>query len=235
MLPSPLNGAECERLNEILLAFRNAHAMNLEAVDGFFAALICSPETVLPREYLPEIWGGEATEPTWKNEEELQDFLDLLMRHWNSIASTLASGGVYLPFLVEGADGVAHGNDWAQGFMRGMALHEENWRELFRDEDKFGMLLPILILFHEHDDDPEMRSYKEPVSAELREKLIVGAAASVTMVYRHFAASRRTSAQASTMTSSSCRRPEPKIGRNEPCPCGSGKKYKRCCGSSTIQ
>ena len=25
------------------------------------------------------------------------------------------------------------------------------------------------------------------------------------------------------------RRPEPKIGRNEPCPCGSGKKYKQCC------
>ncbi|MDY3365198.1 MAG: SEC-C metal-binding domain-containing protein [Prevotella sp.] len=23
-----------------------------------------------------------------------------------------------------------------------------------------------------------------------------------------------------------------KIGRNEPCPCGSGKKYKKCCGSS---
>ncbi len=25
-------------------------------------------------------------------------------------------------------------------------------------------------------------------------------------------------------------RREPKIGRNAPCPCGSGKKYKRCCG-----
>jgi hypothetical protein len=25
-------------------------------------------------------------------------------------------------------------------------------------------------------------------------------------------------------------RAEPKIGRNEPCPCGSGKKYKKCCG-----
>ncbi|HBF88607.1 MAG TPA: hypothetical protein DDX39_08200 [Bacteroidales bacterium] len=22
---------------------------------------------------------------------------------------------------------------------------------------------------------------------------------------------------------------EPKVGRNEPCPCGSGKKYKKCC------
>lgn len=25
-------------------------------------------------------------------------------------------------------------------------------------------------------------------------------------------------------------RTEPKIGRNDPCPCGSGKKYKKCCG-----
>jgi uncharacterized protein YecA (UPF0149 family) len=24
-------------------------------------------------------------------------------------------------------------------------------------------------------------------------------------------------------------RPSPKVGRNDPCPCGSGKKYKRCC------
>ena len=26
------------------------------------------------------------------------------------------------------------------------------------------------------------------------------------------------------------RRKERKVGRNEPCPCGSGKKYKKCCG-----
>ena len=24
----------------------------------------------------------------------------------------------------------------------------------------------------------------------------------------------------------------PKIGRNDPCPCGSGKKYKNCCGKN---
>jgi preprotein translocase subunit SecA len=23
----------------------------------------------------------------------------------------------------------------------------------------------------------------------------------------------------------------PKVGRNDPCPCGSGKKYKKCCGA----
>jgi preprotein translocase subunit SecA len=26
-------------------------------------------------------------------------------------------------------------------------------------------------------------------------------------------------------------RENPKIGRNDPCPCGSGKKYKKCCGN----
>ncbi|MHC4917282.1 MAG: SEC-C metal-binding domain-containing protein [Planctomycetota bacterium] len=28
------------------------------------------------------------------------------------------------------------------------------------------------------------------------------------------------------------RRDQPKVGRNSPCPCGSGKKYKKCCGRS---
>ncbi len=28
------------------------------------------------------------------------------------------------------------------------------------------------------------------------------------------------------------RRDVPKVGRNDPCPCGSGKKYKKCCGKT---
>jgi len=34
-----------------------------------------------------------------------------------------------------------------------------------------------------------------------------------------------------TPASQTVRREEKKIGRNDPCPCGSGKKYKRCCGA----
>jgi preprotein translocase subunit SecA len=29
------------------------------------------------------------------------------------------------------------------------------------------------------------------------------------------------------------RRQQPKVGRNDPCPCGSGKKYKKCCGAAS--
>ena len=34
----------------------------------------------------------------------------------------------------------------------------------------------------------------------------------------------------STFPSRTQRREKAKIGRNDPCPCGSGKKYKKCCG-----
>ncbi len=176
MLSSSLSEAEYKRLEAMLRRFQNERAMNLEEVDGFFAALLCAPVLVPPSGYLPEIWGGEH-EPAWKSTEELQGFVDLLMRHWNSVASTFESGAAFKPRLLKQADGLVHGNDWARGFMRGVALGEDDWREFFRDEANFGLMIPILALFHEHDEDTEMRPYTEPISAELREKLIAGLSA----------------------------------------------------------
>ena len=54
--------------------------------------------------------------------EEAQDILDLVTRHWNTIAGTLYKGRVYFPFLLEDEHGQAQGNDWAKGFLRGMGL-----------------------------------------------------------------------------------------------------------------
>ena len=36
--------------------------MNVEELDGFFAALIAGPETVMPSEYYPEVFGGEMSD-----------------------------------------------------------------------------------------------------------------------------------------------------------------------------
>jgi hypothetical protein len=36
---------------------------------------------------------------------------------------------------------------------------------------------------------------------------------------------------ASEYAAAPIRRSAPKVGRNEPCPCGSGKKFKKCCGA----
>jgi uncharacterized protein YecA (UPF0149 family) len=54
----PLTDAELDKLDDILKRFGDKRAMNLETLDGFFAALICGPDDVPPSEYFPEIWGG---------------------------------------------------------------------------------------------------------------------------------------------------------------------------------
>ncbi|MGA2646864.1 MAG: UPF0149 family protein [Candidatus Sulfotelmatobacter sp.] len=35
-----------------------------------------------------------------------------------------------MPLLLEDEDGVAHGNDWARGFMRGMHMRHDGWAGL---------------------------------------------------------------------------------------------------------
>ena len=234
MKPQPLTDAEFERLSGVLRRFDNQRPMNLEQLDGFFAALICGPVNVPPSEYLPVILGDEMVlEDTFNAQPVLQDFLSLIMRHWNVIADTLQSGEVFVPLLLQDENEVSHANDWANGFLRGMDLRKSEWAILLNDEEHGGWLVPILALAHEHDPDPEMRPYKEPISAEAREKLIVGAAAGVTGIYRHFKTQRLVENQLFGNTAT-VRRGAPKIGRNDPCPCGSGKKFKHCCGRTTL-
>jgi uncharacterized protein len=87
----------------------------------------------------------------------------------------------------------------------------------------------MMMLRHEHDEDPEMRP--EPISPEQREDMIAHMAAGLLQAYQYFRSHRQ--------VKPSVHRSEPwrtaaKVGRNEMCPCNSGKKYKKCCGGATV-
>jgi uncharacterized protein len=225
---------DLEVLGEMLDQFEDEETMDLEELDGFFAALACCPVMVLPSEFIPVILGREiAEEPALSNEEALGLFLDLVGHHWNQVIEAFATDDFFEPLLLEDEDGKAYGNNWAIGFMRGIALREEAWREIFKDEDKFAWLIPILALVHENDPDPEMRTYKEPMTEERREHLLIGVSAMVTHIYRYFAP-ERASAAIATGPEPATRRTARKMGRNDPCYCGSGKKYKKCCGAIKV-
>jgi uncharacterized protein len=229
-----LTDAELDRLAHLLKHCGSKRAMNLEMLDGFLAALICSPEKrAAERVSLPEIWGSDETnEPIFESNSVLQELLSLIGRHWNVTGHILQSGEVFLPLLLNDEYGVAHANNWASGFVRGMGMRP-NWLALMEDQQHGGSLIPILALAHEHDPDPEMSPYKEPIQAELREKLIIGIATGVTAIYRYFAAERKV--QAKIIGSAKFFRPGArKVGRNEACPCGSGRKFKHCCGRVTF-
>jgi uncharacterized protein len=181
--PTPLTEEEFDRLSSMLEPFGDRRSMNLEQLDGFLAALICGPEIVPPSEYLPVIWGDNIL---LEGTSTVADFLSLVMRHWNTIVGTLRAGDIRQPLLLADERGVVHANDWAKGFVRGMEFNRADWADLLDDEEHGGSLIPILALTHEHDPDPEMRPYSEPMSEERRERLTEGAAAGVIGIYRYF-------------------------------------------------
>jgi uncharacterized protein len=222
----PLNDAELDRLGDLLENRGGDKTMNLEQLDGFFAALVVGPETVMPSEYLPEVFGGEMSNgPGFASRDEANEFFGLMMQHWNTIADTLFKDDVHLPLLLEDEHGFASGNDWANGFMRGMKTRSGGWSKLVNDEENGGCLIPMMMLAHEHDEDPKMRP--GPISPEKREEVISLMTAGLVNAYRYFRAAREAHGQDTVPIEP--RRGTPKIGRNEPCPCGSGKKYKKCC------
>jgi uncharacterized protein len=222
----PLSRAELDRLGDFLDGCKGGKAMNVGELDGFFAALIAGPEVVMPSEYNREVFGGEMSDTCeFASLDEVKEILGLLMRHWNTIAGTLLKGEGYMPLLLKDQNGVAHGNDWARGFMRGMNMRPDSWAELVNEEEHGGCLVPMFMLYHEHDEDPKMRPKR--ITPEQREKAILHMAAGVVGAYRYFREQRQADAGADFPQRGSS---TSKVGRNEPCPCGSGKKYKKCCG-----
>jgi uncharacterized protein len=135
---------------------------------------------------------------------------------------------VHVPLVFQVETGAVPGREWARGFMQGVELARSGWNELFGNNEE-GHLITIPLVAGEID--PEWP--RETITAEKGEELIGWMGAGLARSYRHFVRQRREDARHGGMQSDPLRRTAPKVGRNEPCPCGSGKKFKRCCGNSS--
>ncbi|MGH1351082.1 MAG: UPF0149 family protein [Methyloligellaceae bacterium] len=217
----PMADEGYDRLEELLDA--NC-VMNLEMLDGFFAALIAGPRCGVPSDYLPEVWGGGKTfENAFESQDDLREFIELVLRHWNSTAEILENEKIFAPLLKEDLE-VADAHDWASGFMHGIKMHSDEWKPFLDDDEKAGPMVPIFNLFHQYSTIPSMKPFVEAAAPEKRMNLIVNAAAGVMQIKRHFSKKKEITTPEGTF-----RRQEPKVGRNDPCPCGSGLKLKKCC------
>ena len=86
----PLSGDELHQLEHFLLFDVDTDdVMTLEMADGFLHAIAIGPTTVLPRQWLPKIWGTRDVMPPMSSAEQLNHILDLAMRHYNGIIAGL--------------------------------------------------------------------------------------------------------------------------------------------------
>lgn len=191
-------------------------AMTFEMLDGFLTCLVIGPALLMPSQYMPVIWGtDDGGGPIWEGKKQLEFFMGLLMRHWNAIAARVAAHALHRPCIP--GDGRDAGADWAQGFFDGVDMDQSGWEPLMVDKSIMAMLMPIYIL---SGLDPEVPGGRP--DPEAREEIIETLPSLVNKLAGHVREFRRHGPRNEPARSA-------KVGRNEPCPCGSGKKFKKCC------
>ncbi len=247
-LQTPLSDDDFDELGALLAAdWAPETTMDLEQLDGFLAGLICAPRVVLPSAYVPAIFGD--AEPAFPDAATAQRFFALLMRRNNQIAKALNAPvdrlddpRAYVPFLIEWDENSevtrqmveageiprvpAYGELWARGFLHAVQMTQEDWATAEDDEEGAGLvdesLEAIVALV---PDDEAGEANEAQASAEARDDLVADALIAAYDLREYW----RDVQFEHDRVKEPIRR-EAKIGRNDPCPCGSGKKFKQCHG-----
>lgn len=222
-LDQPLSDKEFDELDQFLLSDRCADdAMTMDTLHGYLTAVAIGPETIMPEEWLPRIWGSAT--PDFKSPKEDDRIVNLIMRFMNEILVTFeVAPKDYEPLFVEQeVDGemLIDAEAWCWGFCEGMELRPDSWAELY-EADEGELLYPIELLGADEIDEEDLPLVEDPRNAH---KLAIEVEANVPLIYRFWLPRRKGAVE-------TVKREEPKVGRNDDCPCGSGKKYKKCHGA----
>ena len=128
MTEGPLNESEMEWLEETLMSYGHddASVIDVSELDGMLTAVLSGPVVVEPDAWLVAVWGGEKYIPRWKNDREMNRFIDLCFKHMNDIAERLSEyPDQFEPmFGYNDIDGESYTvvEEWCYGYMRGVAL-----------------------------------------------------------------------------------------------------------------
>ena len=213
-------------------------------LQGFLFTIVGAPELVRPRDWMPVIFAGSSAE--YETLEEAQLVLGELMALYNSVNAGVLDNKPVLPAdcrwrrdILANLKEDAPVAQWSRGFLAGHQWLEDSWAIVPDEMDEdFGLTLMTLTFFA----SPTLaESYlKETKAASLE-----GIARAMRLTHRHamreYAWLGRTIAQlraerddeeARAQPQQPPRRTGPKVGRNEACPCGSGRKFKKCCGAT---
>jgi uncharacterized protein len=221
--PSDLTDEMIQELDEFLMSDRSPEdSFLLPDLDGFLTGIVVGPDLVMPSEWVPVIWGHG--EPDFEDEEHAERILGIIMARYNEIIFQLDDEpGSFLPIFDSTPDGRLLAADWVEGFMDAFSLRMDSWDPLLADDRRY-LMGPLMAFLTDKDG----KSLAAEAPEEVEEIL---AASTETLPYvikeiYDFWKARRGIANDNSKTVGK------KVGRNEACPCGSGRKYKQCCGAN---
>jgi uncharacterized protein len=202
-------------------------------LDGYLTGIIVTPQAapIRPSAWMARLWGDD--ELIFEDEAQISTVLGAVAIHYNTLLQDIDRGLKrmeadrivdYRPMFVLGEQKPAHDavRTWVRGFWKAMQLAPETWSALAQDERINVVLAPFAGFFDLGDLAPH------EVPADIDDKLDEDAALipRMILVLRKLARIRETTSRPEWLPRRS------KIGRNDPCPCGSGRKFKKCCGAA---
>ncbi len=237
---------EAKKLETILCnAADPDESFNSVALHGFFFGLAITPDPVMPSQWFPVVFGGDG--PMFDDEKGAQQSIGYLMEIYNRFMSASMNQTLHFPFDYDkiSRDWFPDLEDWACGLFKALALRPHHWgmaegpseedaSEYMRDVMNASAIVTAVALPEEREGIFETAPGAEPKSEDELKILVFGLLpASVETLQRHGAMLHKQmhSGRVQDLHAGPVRR-EQKVGRNDPCPCGSGRKYKKCCGAN---
>ena len=241
MFPEKLRAGTADRLRSFLDSpDRPEGTLSYHELQGFLFAIACSPEMIPPSDWLPLVFAGQ--EANFSGMDEANAVIQAIMTLYNQLNQQVVDGEPAGPPSCAAAPLDNFSDDaplgqWARGFLMGHSYLDEVWEAYALDEwdEELGSCMMVLSFFadrtlagaYQEESVIKERPLEELAQDMLR--LFEDAMLSYAHMGRSIYLARMEQEQERREPASS-----KKIGRNEPCPCGSGKKFKKCCGGPKI-
>ena len=227
-LDQPLSEKEFNELDQFLLSESSPEdAMTMDTLHGYLTAIAIGPEPIMPAEWMPKIWGEDAkSAPKFKNNKQAEQITNLISRFMNEVLVTFeVAPKEFEPLFCEHeheGDTLIDPEAWCWGFWEGMELRPGSWDAIW-ESDLAPLMRPIYLLGADEIEESELTEVDTPVKGH---KLALEIEANLPAIHRFWLPLRKSGV-------TTVKREEPKVGRNDECPCGSGKKFKKCCGAES--
>ncbi|MDF0673271.1 MAG: UPF0149 family protein [Nitrospira sp.] len=203
---------------------------------GFLFCLANGPELIPPSEWIPLVFNDQEARHETREEAErvlqaMMALYDECIRERTGGSASLPPGCEMRPWMMDNLSADAPLSQWAQGFSIGYDYLEEVWNEYTPDEldEELGALLMTLTFF----SSPKLAEeyHQETNGKGSLEQLAQSVMEIFPEAMREYAHLGRSIYQARLEVGDLDlnHSAHAKIGRNDPCPCGSGKKFKKCC------
>jgi uncharacterized protein len=216
-----------DELEQALLALGD-RVMVLEEFDGFVAGLLVCPELIRGGDWIAAAFGFGGGQSPFTDIDHANAILGLVQDYYNSVVVTLMDNPEdYCPLIpIDEQSGEVIWELWIDGFAAAVDLRPEAWQTLLQGEGEPAIAMAGMMMLIEaargEEPDPEKSAALGKAAPTMIPEWVV-------TLHEHRLATYEPpsfAAQPNPFVGT------PKAGRNDPCPCGSGRKYKRCCGAN---